>query len=159
MLNLKQKIRYTNYIMGKWNDRFYELAKTVATWSKDTNRQVGCVFVNEDNIVLSLGYNGFPRNTDDDNYPERYEKPVKYDWTEHAETNAIFNATRMGIKLKGSSVYCTFFPCHSCTRALIQIGVKNIYAPKPDVTHEKWGPSWKISLEMLNETNISIQVV
>ena len=69
--------------MGNWDNKFVELSNLVASWSKDTNTKVGAVIVDEDNIVLSMGYNGFPRGCDD-SIESRYEKPIKYLYTEHA---------------------------------------------------------------------------
>ena len=42
-----------------------DLAREVATWSKDPSTNCGAVYVGEDGQVLSQGYNGFPRNMDD----------------------------------------------------------------------------------------------
>jgi deoxycytidylate deaminase len=45
----------------KWDLRFLELAKLVASWSKDPSTQTGAVFVGRDNGIISVGYNGFPQ--------------------------------------------------------------------------------------------------
>tara|TARA_R110000772_G_scaffold17946_3_gene50077 strand:+ start:194985 stop:195434 length:450 start_codon:yes stop_codon:yes gene_type:complete len=145
-----------SYIISKWDKRFFEHAEHISTWSKDKNRQVGCVVSNEDNIIMSIGYNGFPRGTNDDDFPERYERPLKYIWSEHAEKNAIYNAAREGTKLKDCNLYCTYFPCVDCCKAIIQVGINKIFAPKPDFTHETYGDSWKVGVEMLNECGIKI---
>ena len=60
---------------------------------------------------------------------ERWERPGKYDWVEHAERNAIYNAARMGIPLKGCSAFITLAPCAACARALIQSGIVEVYGP------------------------------
>ena len=60
---------------------------------------------------------------------ERWDRPQKYDWVEHAERNAIYNAARMGIPLKGCSAFITLAPCAACTRALIQSGIVEVYGP------------------------------
>jgi deoxycytidylate deaminase len=60
---------------------------------------------------------------------ERWERPQKYDWVEHAERNAIYNAARMGIPLKGCSAFITLAPCAACSRALIQSGIVEVYGP------------------------------
>lgn len=44
---------------GKWHKRFYDLAVHVSAWSKDPSTKVGACVVNDDNQVLSLGFNGF----------------------------------------------------------------------------------------------------
>ena len=37
--------------------------------SKDPNSQVGACIVSEDNKILSMGYNGFPKDCSDDEFP------------------------------------------------------------------------------------------
>ena len=59
---------------AKWDKRFVELSKHVATWSKDPSTQVGAAVVDGQLCVVSLGFNGFPRGVDDS--PELYaDKP------------------------------------------------------------------------------------
>ena len=138
-----------------WKQRFAELAEYVSSYSKDRNTKVGAVVTDSDKTELVTGYNGFPRGADDDK-DERHERPLKYSWTEHAERNAIFKAARKGIALKGGAMYVTYFPCPDCSRGIIQAGITEIIAPKPDLTHERWGKSWKISIEMLTECGVTI---
>ena len=45
----------------KWDNRFLVLAKLIGSWSKDPSTKVGAVIVDEDNKIVSLGYNGFPK--------------------------------------------------------------------------------------------------
>ena len=45
---------------AKWNRRFLKIAREGATWSKDPSTQVGAVIVDQDQRVVSLGYNGPP---------------------------------------------------------------------------------------------------
>lgn len=109
-----------------WHDYFMNIAHTVATKSKDTTK-VGCVIVGEDNQILSTGWNGFARGVDD-NVQSRHERPEKYEWTIHAEANAICNAARSGVRLKGSIAYITHKPCSSCADMLIQSGIICVFA-------------------------------
>ena len=44
-----------------WDEYFIGVAKLSAKRSKDPNTQVGACIVIEDNKILSMGYNGFPR--------------------------------------------------------------------------------------------------
>lgn len=139
-----------------WNKRYLDLAEHYASWSKDRNTGVGAVIVSEDNTDLAKGYNGFPRGADDD-VDERHERPAKYDWTEHAERNAIFKAAREGISTKNCTIYVNRFPCVECTRAIIQSGIKRVVVPtKPDLTHHKWGQSWKTAIDMFNECGVEV---
>lgn len=141
--------------LNKWDLRFYELAENVAKWSKDTNKQTGAVIVGTDNTEKTFGYNGFPRGAND-NIAERYQKPLKYMWTEHAERNAILKAAKEGVKIDGCRMYVTYFPCADCARAIIQSGIVKVYTPKPDLNHHKWGESWKQSILMFTECNVEI---
>eukprot|EP00198_Chlamydomonas_reinhardtii_P014302 XP_001703639.1 predicted protein [Chlamydomonas reinhardtii] len=45
------------------------LAFLSAERSKDPNKQVGAVIVNADNVILGIGYNGFPRGCCDSDLP------------------------------------------------------------------------------------------
>lgn len=143
--------------MNSWDIKFIELSRHIAEWSKDTNRKNGAVIVDDDNIVISMGYNGFPRGCNE-TVETRYEKPHKYLYTEHAERNAIYHAARHGVTIKGCTMYVTMFPCSDCARGIIQAGIKKLISPEPDVEHEKWGVHFKAALEMLDESQIEIEL-
>lgn len=105
-----------------WVTYFRELAKTVATKSKDPHTHIGAVIVGMDKEIVSTGYNSFPRGMNDD-VQERYERPEKYFWMEHAERNAIYNAARIGVSTKGCTLFLDhWFPCVECARAIINSG-------------------------------------
>ena len=113
----------------KWHKRFMEVAELVATLSKDPSTKTGAIVVGPDREIRATGYNGLVRGVDD-NKPERMERPTKYDFFEHAERNAIYNACLTGTSLKGCVMYATHAPCTDCARAIIQSGIKMV------VTHE-----------------------
>jgi len=140
----------------KWDKRWMDLAENISEWSKDINTKTGAVIVGSENTEISFGYNGFPRGANDDGYPKRYEKPDKYHWTEHAERNAIYKAARNGQSLIGTKMYCTYFPCSDCARAIIQSGIEKLYTKKPDFNHHKWGESWVEAIIMLKECGVEV---
>lgn len=113
-----------------WDELFILQAALIAQKSKDPSTKVGCVIVGNDNAILSMGFNGFARNVNE-NISSRWKRPEKYHWVEHAERNAIFNAARNGINLNGARAYLNWEPkpCADCTRALIQVGIKEIIGP------------------------------
>ena len=113
---------------ARWDAYFMKMAYHVASKSKDRSIKVGCVAVGDGNSVLSTGYNGFPRGVDDEN-EEYHTRPAKYDWTEHAERNTVYNAARNGIRLLYSTVYSTSLPCADCARAFVQSGVRRLVIP------------------------------
>ena len=110
-----------------WDEYFMGVALLAAERSKDPSTQVGACIVDENNRILSTGYNGFPRGCSDDIFPwnrNEADGETKYPFVVHAELNAILN-TR-GKSLVGSRVYVGLFPCHECAKAIIQSGIKEV---------------------------------
>ncbi len=141
----------------KWNYRFLELAELIASWSKDTSTKTGAVVIGPDKEIRATGYNGLVRKVDD-NIPERMERPTKYDFFEHAERNAIYNACLTGTSLKGCTIYCTLTPCTDCARAIIQTGIKEVvtyeYKPKSDDPKNTWRDKLNYSAQMFEEAGV-----
>lgn len=144
--------------MTNWDKRFIDLADHISSWSKDRSTKVGAVIVGNNKEILSVGYNGFPRGVSDD-IKERHERPLKYKWSEHAERNAIYNAARNGVRTEGASMYLQWFPCCDCARAVIQSGIRLLVCPKPELDHPRWGQNFRISKEMLQESNIEMRLI
>ena len=136
----------------KWNKRFMEMAFLVASWSKDTSTKTGAVVVGPDREIRATGYNGLVRGVDD-NKPERLERPTKYDFFEHAERNAIYNAC-----LTGSVMYATHAPCTDCARAIIQAGIKTVITNAVEITENTpkgtWRDKLQYSAEMFKEAGV-----
>ena len=141
-----------------WVDYFRNLANNVKLKSKDSKTQIGAIIVGSDNEIVSTGYNSFPRGIDDTN-PERQERPEKYFWFEHAERNAIYNAARIGVSTKGTTMYLShWFPCADCARGIINAGITTIYCDKIDIEDKStsYVESFKRSKEMLLEADVKI---
>lgn len=119
-------MKRTDYI--SWDEYFMGISLLASMRSKDPSTQVGACIVNDDNIILSTGYNGFPKGCDDDIFPwERENDEVnktKYPYVVHAELNAILNSG--GRSLKNSRIYVALFPCNECAKAIIQSGIKEV---------------------------------
>lgn len=116
--------------MTDWNQRFMDLAKHVAGWSKDPSTQVGAVVVNDKKQVISMGYNGFPRGVRD--CQERYkDKATKLSFVAHAERNALDNAFG---DVEGATLYSTLYPCSDCAKGIIQRGVRTVVTSKNGMT-------------------------
>ncbi len=142
--------------MANWNKRFIDVARLAASWSKDRNRKVGAVIVDENNRIVSTGYNGFPSGINDD-IDARHERPAKYLFTEHAERNALYSAVNHGIKTKGCTMILEWYPCADCARGIIQSGLKKVVCSPPDFTDDRWGSSFKASEEMFKEAGVIIE--
>ena len=142
--------------MADWDSRFMHLAEFVSDWSKDRSAKVGCVIVGPDHEVRAIGYNGFPRGCDD-HKEDRHERPLKYQWTEHAERNAVFNAARCGTSLKDCVAYIPWYPCADCARSLVQSGVKTIVAVEPNWDDERWGKDFRVVKDLLSESGVEVR--
>lgn len=147
---------------AKWDARFLRLAREVSTWSKDRSTQVGAVIVDDDKTPGPYGFNGFPRFVDDE-AEDRHQRPSKYRWTEHAERNAIFNAARIGMRLKGCIMYVTHVPCAECARAIIQVGIREVVVDDASLNDdgftERWDEDTHVTKEMLEEAKVVLRMV
>jgi dCMP deaminase len=140
-----------------WSTYFKNIAEQVKLKSKDQLTQIGAVIVGHDHEIVSTGYNSFPRGINDD-IPERQERPEKYFWMEHAERNAIYNAARIGVSTKGTTMYLTCgVPCADCARGIINAGVVRIVLTEGGgASGTKWDESAKRSLQMFNEAHVEV---
>ena len=110
-----------------WDEYFMGVAMLSGMRSKDPNSQVGACIVSEDNKILSMGYNGFPKGCSDDEFPwAREGEPLdtKYLYVTHSELNAILNYR--GGSLEGAKLYVSLFPCNECAKMIIQSGIKEV---------------------------------
>ena len=110
-----------------WDEYVMGVSHLSGMRSKDPNTQVGACIVSEDNKILSMGYNGFPKGCSDDDFPwerEGEELETKYPFVTHSELNAILNYR--GGSLEGAKIYVSLFPCNECAKAIIQAGIKTI---------------------------------
>lgn len=140
----------------KWGSRFLELAKMVASWSKDDSTKVGAVIMSSSGRPISFGYNGIPMGLDD-SIPERNTRPTKYKWFAHAEKNAIDLASTAD--LNGCIMYVTFSPCPVCAQSIIQKGIKTIVVDAnftADKMPDRWQADMAIATEMFAEAGVEI---
>lgn len=110
-----------------WDEYFMSVAILAGMRSKDPSTQVGACIVSNDNKILSMGYNGFPKGCSDDDFPWAREGDTletKYLYTVHSELNAILNYR--GSSLEGAKLYVSLFPCNECAKAIIQSGIKTV---------------------------------
>ena len=112
-----------------WHDYFIGLAYIASTRSHDTQTQVGCVIV-KDKKVISMGYNGFCSDVDDERLPT--VRPKKYPFMGHAEENAVSN---MLVKPDKAEAYITHVPCYRCAKLLWQNNIRTWYIPHHQKAH------------------------
>ena len=146
-----------------WDQFYMNMVYLVSLKSKDPATKQGAVIVSPHNRVVSIGYNGFPRGSNDD-VPERYERPEKYLWFEHAERNAIYNAER---PLIGCTLYTCGLSCVPCARGIIQVGISEVVFDiewwEKDMLYAKEQGTWESELdrtiEMYSEVGIMYRSV
>ncbi len=122
---------------------FMSIAELVKKRSTCIKQHVGAVLV-KDSYIISTGYNGAPRGL-----PHCSEQTCLRQTLGslekshlcrgvHAEQNTIIQAAIHGVSTENSTVYSTHFPCMSCTKILINAGVKEIvYTRDYDLDNEK----------------------
>lgn len=109
-----------------WDKYFFRIADVVG--SRSTCRvPVGAVYVDNENRIISTGYNGAPSGM-----PHCIEVGCLFDHegrcvrTLHAETNGALHADSS--RLKGSRLYTTRSPCLSCAKLLVVLKVGHVKA-------------------------------
>lgn len=107
---------------NNWDSIWLNIALCVSKLSKDPSTKVGAVIVTKDNRQCSLGYNGFAKGLEDE-IPESWERPLKYEKVIHAEINAIMNCP---FDTHGCILYCTHQPCHRCLAHLVNSGINKV---------------------------------
>jgi dCMP deaminase len=137
----------------KDKDYFYlRLARLSASRSKDPSTQTGAVIVSGNEEFL--GYNGFPKGTDDS--PEIYEnRELKLSKVIHCEMNAAIKA---GNKAEGGTLYTwPFMSCDRCAAHMVQYGITRAVAPKlPQHLEERWKGSIALSRQYFKEAGIEL---
>ncbi len=56
---------------------------------------------------------------------------LEYSRTLHAEMHAITTAARLGISIKGATLYTTTLPCHECARLIVGAGIDEVIFVEP----------------------------
>lgn len=113
-----------------WTDYFLGLAKAVSQRSHDIHTKHGCVITDQNNHIIGVGYNGFPKGLHDDKLP--VERPEKYHWMVHSERNALSNCV---VRPENGIAYVTGQCCNDCIIALWQEGIKTVYMIDDHGTH------------------------
>lgn len=116
-----------------WDTYFMDIAHVVARRGNCVRRQVAALIVNDARII-STGYNGTPRgirNCFEGGCPRcASDAPSGTALGDcicsHAEENAIVQAAYHGIRVNGATLYSTLSPCLTCTRMIINAGIKEV---------------------------------
>lgn len=129
-----------------------------AVWSDDPDTQNGAVIVPVNGGVVS-GANRLPFGVSET--PERLLRPQKYLWMEHAERDAIYAAAAAGVCTQGAKLYCPWFACPDCARAIIQAGIAEVIGhERPfSLTPARWVEPIETARQMLDEADVKMTVI
>lgn len=138
-----------------WNSYFMSLVYLIALKSKDQSTKIGAVIVGPDKEIRSTGYNSFPMGINDNVY-ERQQRPEKYYWFAHAEKNSIDHAARIGVSVKGCTLYTQGTPCMDCARSIVQSGIKKVivHLDWDEKMNMKWKENAKRTKQLFSEAGI-----
>jgi len=116
-----------------WDEYFLTMAFVVARRSIDPSTKCGCVIVSKSHRILSTGYNGPIRGSDDEYVRSLIDnRETKYPVLIHAEENAVVTYSGSEQDITGATAYVTGIPCHRCLRMLVQRGITRvIYTDSP----------------------------
>lgn len=153
---------------ARWDQHFLRLALFHAAMSKDPSTRVGAVIVGPDREVRSSGFNGFPRGIAD--LPERlFDRETKLELIVHAEMNALIQAARIGVPVKGCTLYLAATddtgqvwggpPCTRCTVHAIQAGITRIVSRPLKPGPSKWHADLARARGLLCEAAIPLEEV
>lgn len=148
----------------RWCHHFLNLAYQHALMSKDPSTKVGAVIVNDDKLILSAGFNGFPRGLKDSE--ERLnDRETKLKLIVHAEMNAVLAAAKNGTSINGSTMFiCAtnkdnkIWGGPACVRCLVesvQAGVKTFVSHKFKDVPSRWEDDLRLSRNLMEELNVN----
>lgn len=140
------------------------LALVRATKSPDPSTQNGAILARNrglghyEPILETLSCNDFPFDVSYSD--ERWERPLKYSFVEHAERNAIYKAAMKGIATEGLTLACPWAACADCARSIIQSGCDTLITMDPTAnTAAHWTESIAIAMGMLEEASVKVKFV
>lgn len=107
-------------------------------------------------VPMTLACNRFPYGVSYTN--ERWERPLKYSFVEHAERNSIFRAARRGQPTFGLVMVCPWAACADCARAIVQAGISRLITQRHD-DEGRWKESIDVAFEILDEGGVKVEFV
>jgi dCMP deaminase len=134
-----------------WAISFIGMAYALAyARSHDEETQHGCVLATENNEIISIGFNGFPRDFPDYDLPTT--RPSKYIFMRHSETNSLSRTLDKKL-LKGAIAYVSGVPCTDCLLELWEYGIRKVvYLDRPGYGHNEDAKKIEDRLKEVRET-------
>lgn len=134
-------------------DRLRDACLYAVRHSHDPDTQNGAVLVTASGTIYAANCvpPGLVR-------PEhRLARPLKYLYVEHAERAAIYAAAAAGVPTAGATLYCPWFACVDCARAIILAGIREVVGlvAMRNATPARWLENVSLAERMLEEAGVS----
>lgn len=134
-------------------DYLREACRYATQHSHDPETQNGAVLVTSRQTIYAA--NCIPPGVA---RPEhRLSRPFKYDFIEHAERAAIYKAAATGAATAGATLYCPWFACTDCARAIVSAGIKDVVGliALRNATPARWLLRVEMAERMLEDACVS----
>jgi dCMP deaminase len=127
--------------------------RAAAEHSHDQRTQNGAVLVPEDGFVWAAA-NHFPPGV-----ARCQEGADKYKFIEHAERAAIYSAAKGGTRTNGARLYCCWFACPDCARAIICAGIREVigHVTPRSLTPDRWAEQVAVGEKMLRDAGVGMR--
>ena len=156
----------TNIPLERIKELLIEAYK-IAQNSPDPSTQNGALLVTDskEGNVFASDCNRFPDGVPDrirrnEEVVDRWEKPIKYKYVEHAERNVIYQVAKAGEDYftENAVMVCPWAACTDCARAIIQAGITTLVTHKQAHDHgsETWLDEIALAFTMLEEAGVDI---
>lgn len=134
---------------------YLERCYDVAQWSPDPSTKNGAVIVTRHGAMYPNGWNTPHHNLGERDLSDREQKLI---YTEHAERVAIFRAACHGIELQDATMYCPWFACIECARAILFAGIERVVGHKQrmELTPERWADQVATANRMLVQGGVAL---
>lgn len=131
-------------------------ASTARIRSHDPRTQNGAVLARRNDIIVAAA-NAVPAGLAAD--AGRLQPPGKYQYIEHAERAVIYRAAWSHWKTGGSTLYCLWFACPDCARAIIQAGIYEVvgHCGPRNATPDRWQDAVQAGERMLREAGVGMR--
>jgi dCMP deaminase len=131
-----------------------EACRVAALESQDPRTQNGALLRARNGIVITAA-NQLPSIVP---IRDRLHTDAKYAYLEHAERHVIYKAARAGIATHDATLYCPWFACADCARAIILAGISRVvgHAKARALTPERWQATIATADTMLHEVGVEL---
>lgn len=143
-----------------WDEYFIGIVEAVSKRGT-CDRGKGSAIIVIDKRIVTTGYVGAPPgqpHCDEVGHlmqeviDENGNKSMHCIRTIHAEENAILQAAKYGISLRGGTLYCTMTPCFNCAKMIVSVGLKRVVAKKR--YHAE-----RLSLEQFRNAKVQLDIL